>query len=92
MVYGNNSANRIDLGLIGKFDEVLITMGGSGGIDRVTTNVPEPNTLALCGLGLAALTSLRRRFRAEPPKPSAAAGRSPTEPAGSGPGGPRPAR
>ena len=70
--YGNNTANRIspitamDLE-IESFDRVIITMGGSGGIDNVVfeafpvTNVPEPTTAILIVLGLLVASVSRRR-------------------------------
>ena len=70
--YGNNSANRISLITamdleIESFDRVIITMGGSGGIDNVVfeafpvTNVPEPTTAILIVLGLLIASVSRRR-------------------------------
>jgi hypothetical protein len=62
VVWGNNSANHIDLGNVGAFDTVVITLGGSGGVDNVmTSEVPEPSTLVLCSLGLAGITAVGRR-------------------------------
>lgn len=70
--YGNNTANRIspitamDL-KIEPFDRVIITMGGSGGIDNVVfeafpvTNVPEPTTAILIVLGLLVASVSQRR-------------------------------
>jgi hypothetical protein len=61
LTYGNRTANHVDLGLVGEFDEVVITMGGSGGVDNIVTFVPEPSTLSLFGLGLAGLIVAGRR-------------------------------
>ena len=65
--YGNNSANRIrpitarDVGLP-FFDQVVLNFGGSGGTDNIFfTPIPEPSALVLTGLGLPALSLLRRR-------------------------------
>jgi hypothetical protein len=63
VTYGDRTANRVDLGVVGEFDEVVITMGGSGGVDNIVTLVPEPGTLSLVGLGLAALILVRPRSR-----------------------------
>ena len=66
IAYGDRTANRIDpitaesLG-IPAFDRVVVTMGGSGGIDNLaTTSLPEPATGLLVGLGLA-IAGARRR-------------------------------
>lgn len=61
--FGDRTANRVDLGVVGEFDEVVITMGGSGGVDNIVTMVPEPGTRSLLGLGLAVLFLARRRRR-----------------------------
>lgn len=65
--FGDMSANRIDpisavtLAAV-EFDRVVISLGGSGGIDNVTyTRVPSPGSLAL--LAVAALASRRGRRR-----------------------------
>ena len=69
IVYGDNSANRIDpifaqdLGLI-SFDEVQIHFGGSMAIDNISyTELPEPGTVFLMGLGLTGLLLQSRRRR-----------------------------
>jgi hypothetical protein len=62
-IWGDNSANRVDLGLVGEFDQILITMGGSGGITNIITTIPEPSTLALSGLGLIGIALVGRRRR-----------------------------
>jgi hypothetical protein len=61
VTWGDNSANHIDLGKVGAYDEIVITMGGSGGVDNLLMSVPEPDTLALTTLGLTALTFAGRR-------------------------------
>jgi hypothetical protein len=61
--FGDNSANRIDLGTVGTFNAFQIHMGGSGGIDNITTDgipVPEPASASLVALGLCALAAARR--------------------------------
>ena len=48
-------------GTIGQFDEVRFNMGGSGAFDDLRFETPEPGTMALLGLGLAAVGAWRRR-------------------------------
>ena len=57
--YGNNSANHVDLGNVGAYDEVVITMGGSGGVDNILVQAAEPSAALL--LLTAGLALLRRR-------------------------------
>lgn len=66
---GNNSANRIppfiasELGL-DQFDIVEIRLKGSAAIDNITFEVvPEPTTMGLVGMGLAALAARSRARR-----------------------------
>jgi hypothetical protein len=66
VTYGDNSANRIDVldvvdGI--EFDEVVIAIRGSGAIDNIVTMmpIPEPNSMALCGMGLVMLAVVGRR-------------------------------
>lgn len=67
VVFGNHSANRIDLGEIGVYDSFRIRMGGSGGLDNFETGnpvpVPEPGTAALLWLGLVGLVARGRGRR-----------------------------
>ena len=73
VVFGNNSANRIDpiivADLVGPVTAssasfVEINMRGSGGIDNIVyTEVPEPGTLALFTIGLAGLGFMGWRRR-----------------------------
>ena len=66
---GDNTANRIAaldvLGMgIGEVSRVRVDLGGSGAIDNVAYGiivVPEPGTVALLTLGLAALGLAARR-------------------------------
>ena len=59
VVYGNHSANHVDLGNVGAYDEVVITMGGSGGVDNILVQAAEPSAALL--LLTAGLALLRRR-------------------------------
>lgn len=66
VVYGDNSANHVDVISGVTFNRVVINMGGSGGVDNLTaTNqVPEPSAALLFGLGSATLAAgIRRRSR-----------------------------
>jgi hypothetical protein len=70
IVLGNHTANRYgaitaeSLGLE-QIDRVVFELGGSGGIDNLTgTEVPEPASGVLVGLGLVAFTLGRRRASA----------------------------
>ena len=72
VVFGNNSANRIDPIIIADLmgpvtgssaSFVELNLRGSGGIDNIVyTEVPEPGTLALFTIGLAGLGFMRRRW------------------------------
>jgi len=62
--FGNNSANRISpISFNGDvFDEVIIGLGGSAGVDNIYFKpVPEPATLLLMGTGLAGLLGAGRK-------------------------------
>jgi hypothetical protein len=62
VVFGNRSANHIELLDTGAYNRVVIHMGGSGGVDNlVMSQVPEPGTLVLVGLGLTGLSIVSRR-------------------------------
>jgi hypothetical protein len=61
--FGNNSANRIDLGGVGPFNAFEIRMGGSGGstTSRRTARSARARERALLTLGLAAIAFAQRR-------------------------------
>ena len=64
VAFGNRYANQLPylstVATFGKFDKMKISLCGSGGIDNLDYEVPEPTTMALLGLGgVGAL--LRRR-------------------------------
>lgn len=62
VVYGDNSANHVDVLSGIAYDRVTIRMGGSGGIDNLTAAVPEPSAALLFAVGsLAVGTGIRRR-------------------------------
>jgi hypothetical protein len=68
--FGQDTANRIFFDQSrtgGPFDSIEILISGSGAIDNLivegATNVPEPSTAALFGLGLIALAVRRGRRR-----------------------------
>jgi hypothetical protein len=68
VLYGDNSTYRIDftneVGAGFEFDEVVIALRGSGAIDNLVASpvtIPEPNTMALGGLGLVMLATVGRR-------------------------------
>jgi hypothetical protein len=67
IAFGDHTANQVDLGEIGLFDAVTITLGGSGAIDEIAMRahipVPEPDTAGMIGLGLAGMALGRRRPR-----------------------------
>ena len=58
-VFGNHTANRVPVGtfssLSGSFNRIIISMGGSGGIDNLV--VPEPTTALLIGMGLLGMAA-----------------------------------
>ncbi|MEM1097739.1 MAG: PEP-CTERM sorting domain-containing protein, partial [Planctomycetota bacterium] len=59
--FGDNSVAIVDLPEVDQpFDEIRVVLAGSSGLDNLfVTNVPEPATAALLGLG--GLAMLRRR-------------------------------
>ncbi len=62
VVYGNNSANHVDVLSGTTYDRVTINLGGSGAVDNVTAAVPEPSAALLFAVGaLAVGTRVRRR-------------------------------
>jgi len=67
VVYGDNSANHIDVISGIEFDRVVIRMGGSGGVDNIVAGspVPEPSAALLFAVGsTGAAAYFRRRERA----------------------------
>jgi hypothetical protein len=75
IAYGNNSANRVRFFATGDvgapdFDTVVFQLGGSTAVDRIVvgaaSEVPEPGTLVLVGVGTAGLAAWRRT---RPPRP-----------------------
>lgn len=63
VVFGNNSANHVDLGRVGPYDTIVITMGGSGGIDNLEATMPEPGAALLFALGCTTVAVTRRLRR-----------------------------
>ena len=57
---GQAAALTLDFDDVGEYDEVVITMGGSGGVDNMLVLVPEPRSFALLGLGLVGLALMGR--------------------------------
>ncbi len=60
VAFGDNSANHVDLGHVGSYDTIVVTMGGSGGIDNIEAAMPEPGAALLFALGCATLSGARR--------------------------------
>lgn len=64
VVYGDNSANRVDVLSGVEFDRVIVNLGGSGAIDNVKAAVPEPSAALLFAVGgLVVATRTRRATR-----------------------------
>ena len=62
VVYGNNSANHVDVLSGVEFDRVVINMGGSGAVDNITASpVPEPSAALLFAVGALILRRASRR-------------------------------
>ena len=63
VIYGNNSANRLLVNDGTIFDTVIVSLGGSGGIDNLTASnpIPEPTAPILFVAGLAAVSTRIRR-------------------------------
>ena len=62
MIFGDNSANHLDIVSGISFDRVVVRLGGSGGIDNVTASaVPEPSAALLFRVGAVAVrTGIRK--------------------------------
>jgi hypothetical protein len=62
VIFGDNSANHLDIVSGIRFDRVVVRLGGSGGIDNVTANaVPEPSAALLFLVGAVAVrTGIRK--------------------------------
>ena len=62
VIFGDNSANHLDIVSGIKFDRVVARLGGSGGIDNVTASaVPEPSAAFLFLVGAVSVhTGIRK--------------------------------
>jgi hypothetical protein len=62
VIFGDNSANRLNVVSGIRFDRVVVRLGGSGGIDNVTASaVPEPSAAILFLVGAVAVrTGIRK--------------------------------
>lgn len=58
---GDNTWARFDFGTDTLISKLVIGLGGSGAVDRLVYNVPEPGTLALFGAGLLGFGIIRRK-------------------------------
>ncbi len=61
VAFGDRSANHVDLGYVGNYDRIVVTMGGSGGIDNLTATMPEPGAALLFAVGATTVAAARRR-------------------------------
>jgi hypothetical protein len=59
--YGNHTANHFYVQDGTEFDQVFVYLGGSGGIDNVTTTIPEPSAAFLFFAGMAVVGKRIRR-------------------------------